>query len=154
MACCWGQPELAIVFMPCLNVTRFLKEFDVNSIIDMQREVCKRFGATHYASDENNTVYFAGETQGLLPVHGERVRGGENQSGWYVWCGGNRFDRDDFFQEMSVFEFAGRVPLAYSFLGLPPGFKFLVAGGHQRAWLEEGLLEEGLLENNTDQESK
>ena len=112
----------------------------MRSTIELQKDICKRFGATHFACSDDQFVYFALESKGYLPVNGERVRGKGEESGWYIWCGAHKKDSEAFFQKVSVYELSEMVPLAYAFLGLPPGFKFLIAGGHQRAWLDENLL--------------
>ena len=122
----------------------------MKTILEAQKEICKRFSAIHFPCGEDLSVYFASETKGLLPLNGERVKGLDGESGWYIWCGAERHDRDDFFEQISVFDLSQRAPLASAFLGLPTGFKFLIAGGHKRAWLEPSLLSSEEVQNESE----
>lgn len=108
-------------------------------LLEAQLETCKRFSAIHFPFKDDDTVYFATATRGLLPVNGERINSENGESGWYIWCGVERKDDESFFEKISLYELSDRAPLVQAFLGLPPGYRFLIAGGHQKAWYDTDL---------------
>ena len=57
-----------------------------------------------------------------------RCNGGET-SGWYVWAGEAFSDAPDFFQPMHIEHVISRCPEILPYLGLAPGWRFLIADG-------------------------
>lgn len=60
--------------------------------------------------------------------------------GWYIWGGTRLGEETDFFQSLHVAHLSERCPKANRFLGLPPGWRFLVADGQEEVWFDESLL--------------
>ena len=111
-----------------------------NQFGDVQRKLCDEHGVASVATDLNSKVGFALETQGRLPINGLRHPPTHDTSGWYIWCGEDLSADADFFAPLHVRHLPERCPEATRFLGLPPGYRFLVAGDHVDVWLDEALL--------------
>lgn len=78
---------------------------------------------------------------GLLPIHGLRHPPEGASTGWYLWAGEEPSSEPDFFQPLHVAHLADWCPSVRKFLGLPPGWRFLVAGEHEEVWEDPSLLE-------------
>jgi hypothetical protein len=77
---------------------------------------------------------------GLLPIHGLRVRPEPGTTGWFIWAGGEMSPDADFFVPLHVGHLDAWCPSVIKFLGLPPGWRFLVAGDYEDVWADPGLL--------------
>ena len=73
------------------------------------------------------------------PVHGLRHPPHGGTSGWYVWTG-DLPDAADFFVPIHASHLFERVPEVGKYLLLAPGYRFLIAPGHQDVWMDESLL--------------
>jgi hypothetical protein len=60
--------------------------------------------------------------------------------GWYLWAGEELPQHRDLFIPLHVTHLADWCPQALPYLGLPPGWRFLLAPGHEDVWLDEALL--------------
>ncbi|HEX5750645.1 MAG TPA: hypothetical protein VFZ09_30740 [Archangium sp.] len=78
---------------------------------------------------------------GLMPINGLRHRIQGDTTGWYIWAGDEPSAEPDFFQPVHVAHLAEWCPLALKFLGLPPGWRFLVADGYEDVWEDPSLLD-------------
>ena len=76
----------------------------------------------------------------LWPVNGLRHPPAGDTCGWYVWAGEVLRGDDDFFRPVHVEHMGEWCPTALPFLGLPPGWRFLVAPGHEDVWFDPSLL--------------
>jgi hypothetical protein len=47
---------------------------------------------------------------------------------------------DDFFEPLHVSNLAARLPEVVPYLALPPGWRFLLAPGHEEVWYDGSLL--------------
>jgi hypothetical protein len=47
---------------------------------------------------------------------------------------------DDFFDPLHVSHLDARLPEVVPYLALPPGWRFLLAPGHEDVWYDESLL--------------
>jgi len=73
------------------------------------------------------------------PLHGLRHLPDEGTSGWFLWSG--KFsEASDFFEPIHVAHLESTCPQALKFLGLAPGWRFLIAGDHVDVWYDEKLL--------------
>jgi hypothetical protein len=61
-------------------------------------------------------------------------------SGWYIWCGGIFSDAPDFFVPLHTYHLYDDHPQIVDLLGLPPGYRFLVAEGILDVWYDASLL--------------
>lgn len=74
------------------------------------------------------------------PLNGLRHYPVGETNGWYIWSGGEVSPRSDFFEPVHTFHICEELPEIYKYLGLPPGWRFLVAGDHEDLWFDAQLL--------------
>jgi hypothetical protein len=61
-------------------------------------------------------------------------------SGWYIWAGTELSASPDFFRPLHLTHVPEWCPAVMKYLGLPPGWRFLIADGHEDVWFDESLL--------------
>src|SRR5436190_351426 len=107
----------------------------------MQRDVCRQFGAEYMPSDPDSLVGISADTSSAkIPINGLRHPPAGDTCGWYLWSGEEPSQADDFFEPLHVRHLAERCPEVLRFLGLPPGYRFLIAGDYLDVWYDENLL--------------
>lgn len=75
------------------------------------------------------------------PINGLRHRALGDTTGWYIWGGETLSAADDFFQPVHVGHLAELLPQVLPYLGLPAGWRFLVAPGVEDIWFDAALLD-------------
>lgn len=105
-----------------------------------QELFCKSQGLPCAPIDWDSKVGFAIDSVGLAPINGLRHPPSEGTSGWYIWCGENLSQSSEFFAPLHTIHLFDRCPEALDFLGLPPGYRFLIAGDYFDVWFDESLL--------------
>jgi hypothetical protein len=103
-----------------------------------QRQVCDQYGASFNLPHASARVGIALQSLHLQPLNGMRIAQLGDISGWYLW-GGEYSDDADFFQPLCVEHLHARCPLAWRFLALPSGWRFLTDGEHTEVWFDEAL---------------
>lgn len=104
------------------------------------REVCERHGVAPVPPDPGSKAGVArAVATGAWPLHGLRHPPAHGTSGWYVWTG-DLSDADGFFEPVHVSHLAEVRPEAVPYLALPPGWRFLLAPGHEDVWHDASLL--------------
>lgn len=112
-----------------------------NDLVEIQKEVCRRHGAPFFDSPRGLKVGIARNVlEGLLPINGLRHPPEGDTTGWYIWAGEELSQDPDFFVPLHVEHLAEWCADALPFLGLPPGWRFLLADGHEDVWEDESLL--------------
>jgi hypothetical protein len=113
-----------------------------------QTKVCARFGTDRVAPalDLNsgvseNIINGAFFKTGTWPLHGCRYLATPTTTGWYLWAG-EWSDADDFFKPVHTAHLEDWCPDAVPYLGLPPGWRFLIAPGYEDVWFDVSLLVE------------
>jgi hypothetical protein len=81
--------------------------------------------------------FFSGE----VPLNGLRHPPEGDTCGWYLWAGETLSDAADFFKPLHVSHLVDRSPSIMRYLGLPPGWRFLVADAYEDVWFDSTLLE-------------
>ncbi|TWD77279.1 hypothetical protein FB547_110241 [Variovorax beijingensis] len=76
----------------------------------------------------------------MLPVNGLRHPPTTGTSGWYIWAGEELSTEADFFKPLHIEHLDGWAPEIKKYLGLPPGWRFLIAPGYEDIWFDEKLL--------------
>ena len=76
-----------------------------------------------------------------LPIHGLRHPPEADTSGWFIWAGEELSDHPDFFEPTHVGHLAELIPEVMPYLALPPGWRFLIAPGHEEVWEDPSLRE-------------
>ncbi len=109
---------------------------------DIQRSICRRFGATFDPPQPRSRLGIALQTMGRVPIHGVRIPITPPACGWYVWAGDTWSAEPDFYQPLCVDHLETHCNGALPFLALPPGWRFLTDGkGYSEAWFDEDVLQ-------------
>lgn len=77
---------------------------------------------------------------GLMPLNGLRHRPEGDTTGWYLWAGETMGSEPDFFVPLHIEHLSVWYPSVVPFLGLPPGWRFLVADAYEDVWEDPTLL--------------
>ncbi|WP_434041452.1 MULTISPECIES: immunity protein Imm33 domain-containing protein [Sorangium] len=116
---------------------------NVDETTRAQQELCKRHGADFVAAPPQLKIGIARNVrEGLLPINGLRHPPIGDTTGWYIWAGEALSDDPEFFLPLHVAHLVESCPIAIRFLGLPPGWRFLVADEHEDVWKDPSLLNE------------
>ena len=105
-----------------------------------QKTICEKFGADFLQVRDTDVV---GVARNLTPtstlLHGLRHPPVKETSGWYIWAS-EYSDADDFFEPVHAAHLHNLCPQAIDYLGLAPGWRFLIAGDQIDVWYDEHLL--------------
>ncbi|MBW8882332.1 MAG: hypothetical protein JF615_13170 [Asticcacaulis sp.] len=106
-----------------------------------QRAICAKWNAPYLATPEGTKLGVAlNLRKGLQPINGLRIAPGGEANGWYIWAGEVFSEADDFFQSLHAIHLSDWCPSAGKFLGLAPGWRFLIADCHEDVWFDPQLL--------------
>ena len=64
----------------------------------------------------------------------------DETSGWYIWCGQELSDAADFFDPLHTRHLYEEYPDLVKLLGLPPGYRFILASDYLDVWYDASLL--------------
>lgn len=107
-----------------------------------QIEVCKRVGAHFVAAPLDSKLGIALQTLGRHPLNGLRHLPVGGTCGWYVWAGEELRETNDFLQPLHVRHLSEHCPNIVPYLGLAPGWRFLITPGSEDAWFDESIVHE------------
>jgi len=106
-----------------------------------QKEVCRRFGATWLGCPPDSKVGISKNVEpGIFPLNGFREPPSGGTAGWYIWAGEVLSTDPNFFQPLHVVHLTNRCPVVLQYLGLPPGWRFLLANKYEDVWYDASLL--------------
>lgn len=114
--------------------------------MDMKSEqigICKKYDAIWVESPDTFKVGIAANVQsGKQPLNGLRHPPEGDTTGWYIWAGEEPPQTDpDYFLPLHVSHLHDWCPQALKYLGLPPGYRFLISDdGYEDVWFDEQLL--------------
>ncbi len=107
-----------------------------------QHQVCERFGAPLVLSPPDLKVGIAKATlSSATRLNGLRHPPTGDTTGWYIWAGETLSSEADFFAPLHVAHLDEFCPRVLAYLGLPPGWRFLIADGYEDVWFDPTLLE-------------
>jgi hypothetical protein len=109
------------------------------SIEQSQKKTCERYAATFIPAEGTVNSGFASQSTEQRPIHGLRHLSTEDTTGWFIWCG-EYSDTRDFFKPTHTVHITEMLPEIAPLLGLPPGYRFLVAQDHVDVWFDQSLL--------------
>ena len=109
-------------------------------IEEVQKSVCRRYAAEYVPAPGNSKTGFAQSTKGLIPINGLRHPVEGETSGWYIWCGEAFSEASDFFAPLHTYHLYEEFPQIGRLFGLPPGYRFLLAGDYLDVWYDESLI--------------
>lgn len=111
------------------------------TVTRLQEALCAKYGAPYMPLDFNLKVGAANNLgSGAWPLHGLRHPAEGDTTGWYLWAGDELSQADDFFAPMCARHLEDVCPQVLPYLGLPPGWRFLIADGYEDVWFDESLL--------------
>lgn len=112
--------------------------------VNAQRELCQKYGAEYVCSSLSSKLGISEKAlESVFPIHGLRHSPGSEISGWYIWS--EDYSEDpNFFEPMHVEHAISESAIYARYLGLAPGWRFLIAeDGYEDVWFDPGLLEAG-----------
>lgn len=109
-------------------------------IEEQQKALCRERSVAYVPAAPDSKLGFALKTIGRNPLNGLRHPPQEDTNGWYLWCGEMLSSDSDFFAPLHTRHLAEKCPEALRFLGLPPGYRFLVSGDYIDVWYDPELL--------------
>jgi hypothetical protein len=108
---------------------------------DSQKEICEKYGVVHFPSPANLKVGIALNVRdGIMPINGLRHPPEGDTTGWYIWSGEELSADPAFFKPLHVEHLSDWCPSVQKYLGLPPGWRFLITGDYEDVWFDESLL--------------
>jgi len=105
-------------------------------------EICKKYHSPFLECPLNLKVGISMNVKtGIWPVNGLRHIPEGDTTGWYIW-GGEEFSEDpNFFVPLHVEHLLSWRPEIIKFLGLAPGWRFLIGeGGYEDVWSDSSLV--------------
>ncbi len=112
-----------------------------DEIAALQRETCEKYGAEFVPAPPHEKLGIAdGVGESDLPINGLRHPPAGDTSGWYVWAGEESSTDSDFFKPLHIEHLSDCCPRIRKYLGLAPGWRFLIAGEYEDVWFDPELL--------------
>lgn len=109
---------------------------------DQQRIICQKFGSEYVSSPKHLKIGISSNARdGVTPINGLRHKLDGETTGWYIWAGEELSGNDDFFKPLHVAHLDEWCPQIKKYLGLAPGWRFLIAENYEDVWFDETLLE-------------
>ncbi|QDQ25664.1 hypothetical protein FNU76_04470 [Chitinimonas arctica] len=106
-----------------------------------QKSVCEVMGVPFTSYGPHMKVGISKNVlSGLRPLNGLRIQPEGDTCGWYIWAGEVWFDAPDFFVPLHAVHLNEWAPLVLKYLGLPPGWRFLVTEKYEDMWEDLDLL--------------
>jgi len=110
-------------------------------IKNLQKEVCLKHETFFCSADPSLKLGIAKNVKsGIMPINGLRVQPEGDTAGWYVWAGEELSKDPDFFQPLHIEHIKDWPPEIEKYLGLSPGWRFLLAGDYEDVWFDGELL--------------
>lgn len=108
---------------------------------NLQRELCTKYNVEYVPLDLRLMVGISDNFfSGKFPLNGLRhLREGET-CGWYLWAGEELSDEADFFKPMHLIHLVEQEVSIVRYLGLPAGWRFLVAENYEDVWFDKTLI--------------
>lgn len=106
-----------------------------------QRLMCEQHGSPFYESPKFLKVGISSNVKdGIWPINGLRHPSEGDTTGWYIWAGDYSSD-PDFFLPLHVEHLEEWCPSIIKYLGLAPGWRFLIAPNYEDIWEDVSLLD-------------
>lgn len=106
-----------------------------------QRALCEEKGSECLPVTLDSKLGFAVTTQGRLPINAMRHPPQRDTNGWYIWCGEDLSSEPGFFSPLHTRHLIDKCPEVVKFLGLPPGYRVLIADDYVDVWYDSSLLD-------------
>jgi hypothetical protein len=115
----------------------------VTSSVDrVQQETAARFGVLAQLPAPDAKVGISRSVRDQVwPLNALRHAPEPGTSGWFIWAGGEISADPDYFVPLHVSHLEEWCPEMVPYLGLPPGWRVLLAPGYEDVWYDASLLE-------------
>lgn len=114
---------------------------DEKEIVKKQIELCKKYKSKWIESPLHLKVGISLNIKdGIQPINGMRYQLEGDTTGWYIWAGENFSTDEDFFKPLHVSHLEEWAPQVLKYLGLEPGFRFLITDDYEDVWEDKSLL--------------
>ena len=108
---------------------------------EIQKAICKKYNVKFCPSDLDLKLGISKNVKsGVMPINGLRHMPEDGTSGWFIWAGEHLPADPDFFVPLHVKHVDSWSKLVSPYLGLSPGWRFLVADNCVDVWFDEALL--------------
>src|SRR5271165_3753681 len=114
---------------------------NANDLERKQLDICRCYNCEFVMATPESKLGVALRTLGKSPVNGLRHPLEKDTNGWYIWCGTEFSQAADFYSPLHTSHVQEYCPEALPYLGLPPGYRFLLAGDHVDVWFDAKLLD-------------
>ncbi|MBT1711415.1 hypothetical protein KK062_24445 [Fulvivirgaceae bacterium PWU5] len=130
--------EPGFVYIYFSNASNKMEE--IKDIKNEQIAICRKYDVVFCESPDFLKVGISRNIkEGARPIHGLRHPLEGNTTGWYIW--GDEYSEDpDFFVPLHVEHLKEWCPLIVKYLGLPPGWRFLITENYEDVWEDKDLL--------------
>jgi hypothetical protein len=108
---------------------------------EIQKLFCQTKNVQFIPAPNESILGYAITTEGSIPINGMRHPVTDNSNGWYIWNGEQFSTAPDFFAPLHTIHLCEKHPAIIKLLGLPPGYRFLLAGDYLDVWFDNSLLE-------------
>jgi len=107
-----------------------------------QRRLCERWQAPYEPTAWDLRLGISADFGHTLPLHGLHEKPAGGTSGWYLWSGNRELAAVPVgeLHALHAVHLKESHPEILRFLGLPPGWRFLAAPGHEDVWFDDRLL--------------
>lgn len=115
---------------------------DNKQYLEKQQEICKKYTQISDLVELDSLIALGKNFNPNVQINGLRHPRTKTLNGWYIWSGEDFNPEEfDFFRPSHVYHLLDNAPFVLSYLGLPPGNRFLIDNkGYEDVWFDEGLL--------------
>ena len=125
-----------------MNASNTGMNHKMNSCLDEQIAICNKYGSHYLETKISMKVGISSDFDcSKEPINGLRHPLDEDTSGWYIWSGEKFSEDDDFFVPIHAAHLVERCPKIIKYLGLAPGWRFMLADGVEDVWQDPFLLQ-------------
>jgi hypothetical protein len=112
-------------------------------LINEQKLLCNKYGSQFVESPDKFIVGVSLNVKDILyPINGLRHPIEGETTGWYIWAGEELSEDPDFFVPLHVSHLVELCPEVLKYLGLAPGWRFLIGeNGYEDVWEDKSLIE-------------
>ena len=114
----------------------------LTDIVKSQKDLCQKYQADCDSPASGLKLGISDDFfSGKMPLNGLRHPAAGDTCGWYLWAGEEFSEAADYFQPLHVSHLVERNSEVVRYLGLPAGWRFLLAGDQEDVWFDPRLLE-------------
>ncbi len=108
----------------------------------LQKRVCEKYSSVYLPAKPDLKMGISLNVRGgIKPLNGLRHPPEKDTTGWYIWGGEKLSRKSDFFKPLHATHIKEWCPAIQKFLGLEPGWRFLIADDYTDVWFDPSLLE-------------